>query len=240
MNLRNKINKVLKERAEEGPRCCEGGGCDTGCSGKLCDTKGGKWTCFEKEEDPENKTVKKAKKEQTTAGAAGAYSQPLFGKPMKGKVKENKLGGTCTCKKCGAQSTTSDEQACANWITTHKETCSGSKSDDVKSVKKTRIGESELISLIEESVKTAINGGNITEALTDTDERRIGVIARKELKDYEVKIEKKIDSLISKAFKGKELEDKVVSISRNALVQLYKALWIKRSFWTSYIKNSDS
>ena len=62
--LKDLINKALKERAEEGPRCCEGGGCDTGCSGKLCDTKGGKWTCFEKEEDPENKTVKKAKKKK--------------------------------------------------------------------------------------------------------------------------------------------------------------------------------
>ena len=35
---------------------------------------------------PEGKD--KRKKEQTTAGAAGAYSQPLFGKPLKRKIKE--------------------------------------------------------------------------------------------------------------------------------------------------------
>tara|TARA_R110001599_G_scaffold141238_1_gene321521 strand:+ start:800 stop:1534 length:735 start_codon:yes stop_codon:yes gene_type:complete len=244
MNLRNKINKALKERAEEGPRCCEGGGCDTGCSGKLCDTKGGKWTCFEKEEDPENKTVKKAKKEQTTAGAAGGYSQPLFGKPMKRKIAEEKLGGTCTCKKCGAQATTAGPQACELWMTTHRETCSGSKPDDTKSVKKTskktRIRESELISLIEKSIYGAQHGGVIKEALTDADEKKIGVIARRELKDYEVKLEKKIDQLIKKSFKGKDFEDRTIKIAKNAIVQLYKALWIRRSFWSEYIKNVPS
>jgi len=145
---------------------------------------------------PEGKD--KRKKEQTTAGAAGAYSQPLFGKPMKRKIKENKKG------------------------------------------RKIKIKESTLIELLEKSIYMAKHGGVIKEALTDADERRIGVLARKELKDYEVKLEKKIDQMITKSFKGKEFEDKTLKITRNALIQLYKALWIRRSFWSDYIKNTPS
>ena len=117
---------------------------------------------------------KKRKKEQTTAGAAGAYSQPIFGKPVKRKI-------------------------------------------DIK--------ESEFISLIEKSIYAAKHGGVIKEALTDADEKRIGVLARKELKDYEAKLERKIDKMIEKSFKGKKFEDATIKIARNAIVQLYKALW---------------
>jgi|TARA_R110000787_G_scaffold231710_1_gene339066 hypothetical protein len=132
---------------------------------------------------------KKPKKEQTTAGAAGGYSEPLFGKPMKKSIK---------------------------------------------------IKESKFIELLEKTVYAAIHGGVIKEALTDADEKRIGVLARKELKDYEVKLEKKVDQMITKAFKGKDFEDKTLKITRNAIIQLYKALWVRRSFWSEYIKNSPS
>ena len=182
---------------------------------------------------PEHK--RKRKKEQTTAGAAGAYSAPLFGKPMKRKIAEEKLGGTCTCKKCGAQATTIDEAACRYWINTHSETCSGKKQTT-----NIKIKESKFIELLEKTVYAAIHGGVIKEALTDADERRIGVLARKELKDYEVKLEKKVDQMITKAFKGKDFEDKTLKITKNAIIQLYKALWVRRSFWSEYIKNSPS
>ena len=103
-----------------------------------------------------------------------------------------------------------------------------------------KIKESTLISLIERAVYSATNGTIIKEALTTADEKRIGVLARKELKDYEKKLEKKIDQLIKKSFKGKDFEDKTLKITRNAIIQLYKALWIRRSFWTDYIKNVPS
>ena len=139
---------------------------------------------------------KKRKKEQTTSGAAGAYSQPLFGKPIKRKIAER-----------------------TNSIT---------------------IKESELINLIEKSIYSAKHGGVIQEALTDADEKRIGVLARKELKDYETKLEKKVEQMLAKSFKSKDFEDATVKIAKNAIVQLYKALWIRRSFWTGYISNTSS
>lgn len=166
MNLRNRIRETLEE--EE---------CGTGM-----------YWC-EKSEKCKPTDKKKRKKEQTTSGAAGAYSQPLFGKPMKRNLK---------------------------------------------------IKESELVSLIEKSIYSAKHGGVIKEALTDADEKRIGVLARKELKDYEVKLEKKIDRMLEKSFKGKDFEDATVKIAKNAIIQLYKALWIKRSFWTGYISNNPS
>ena len=103
-----------------------------------------------------------------------------------------------------------------------------------------KIKESELIGLIEKSIYAAKHGRIIKEALTDADEKRIGVLARKELKDYESKLEKKIDNMIEKSFKGKKFEDATVKIAKNAIVQLYKALWIRRSFWTGYISNTSS
>tara|TARA_R110002153_G_scaffold80395_4_gene204443 strand:- start:799 stop:1461 length:663 start_codon:yes stop_codon:yes gene_type:complete len=135
---------------------------------------------------------KKRKKEQTTAGASGAYSTSLSAAPIKRKFFQE------------------------------------------------GIKETELISLIEKCIYSARYGGVIEEALTDSDEKRIGVLARKELKDYETKLEKKIDTMINKSFKGKSFEDATVKIARNAIVQLYKALWIRRSFWTNYISNTSS
>jgi len=105
---------------------------------------------------------------------------------------------------------------------------------------KMKIGESEFIKLIEKSVYAATHGKIIKEALTDADEKRIGVLARKELKDYETKLEKKVDQAIKKALKGKDFETSTLKITRNAIIQLYKALWIRRSFWTDYIKNTPS
>jgi hypothetical protein len=219
MNLRKSIRRKLRTEEKSFPvwrRCraiddAPSGSEEWDCNdGQSCkdDTdcgSGGAWSGCEcktlyknpdKTDSPPDgyEGPKRRTKEQTTAGAAGAYSQPLFGKPMKRKIAENNV----------------------------------------------RIKESELISLIEKSIYSAQHGGVIKEALTDADEKRIGVLARKELKDYETKLEKKIDQLITKSFKGKDFEDKTLKIARNAIVQLYKALWIRRSFWTDYLKNVPS
>jgi hypothetical protein len=37
---------------------------------------------------------------------------------------------------------------------------------------------------------------------------------------------------------NKDFENKVVDITRNVLVQLYKQLWTRRSFWVNDLKNS--
>lgn len=51
----------------------------------------------------------------------------------------------------------------------------------------------------------------------------------------------KVSKIIKDKIKNdKDLEDKVVDITRNVMTQLYKTLWTRRSFWQSQLKNRKS
>jgi hypothetical protein len=55
----------------------------------------------------------------------------------------------------------------------------------------------------------------------------------------------KLEDKVKKIFKDrvkneKELEDKVVEITRNVLTQLYKTLWVKRGVWRNNLSNKSS
>lgn len=55
------------------------------------------------------------------------------------------------------------------------------------------------------------------------------------------KVEALIKSVLDKHLKNNQnLEKEVMTITKNALTQLYKTLWTKRSFWQSGIKNKTS
>ncbi len=48
----------------------------------------------------------------------------------------------------------------------------------------------------------------------------------------------KIEKIVKDRLKNeKELEDKVVEITKNVLTQLYKTLWTKRGFWQTNLTN---
>lgn len=51
------------------------------------------------------------------------------------------------------------------------------------------------------------------------------------------KIKKEIESDVKS---DKETEKMVVDITSNVLTQLFKALWVKRSFWQSQLKNKSA
>ena len=54
-------------------------------------------------------------------------------------------------------------------------------------------------------------------------------------------IKKKIEDIITTKIKGnKELEDKIVDITKNVLTQLYKTLWTKKSFWRDSLSNKNA
>lgn len=55
--------------------------------------------------------------------------------------------------------------------------------------------------------------------------------------EFKIKIEKIVKDRIKNE---KELEDKVLEITKNALTQLYKTLWTKRNFWKSNISNKSN
>jgi hypothetical protein len=51
----------------------------------------------------------------------------------------------------------------------------------------------------------------------------------------------KVEKIVKDKVKGdKDLEDKIVDITKNVLTQLYKTLWTKRGFWKSSLKNSPA
>jgi uncharacterized hydantoinase/oxoprolinase family protein len=77
----------------------------------------------------------------------------------------------------------------------------------------------------------------IRESLTKTDENKIGVLIRKEIKDaFGSDLEKKVVNIVNKQIKGTKFEKEVVKISKDVLEQLYRELWMRRMFWKNAIK----
>jgi len=66
---------------------------------------------------------------------------------------------------------------------------------------------------------------------------------KKDIKVYidSAEFTNKIEKIVKEKLKNnKELEDKMVEISKNVLTQLYKSLWVKRSFWRDNLSNKNS
>jgi len=55
--------------------------------------------------------------------------------------------------------------------------------------------------------------------------------------EFKTKVEKIVKDKIKD---DKALEDKIVDITKNVLTQLYKQLWVKRSFWKNGLSNKES
>jgi hypothetical protein len=82
----------------------------------------------------------------------------------------------------------------------------------------------------------AKNSIKINENLTKTD-------VSKEIKVYmDTNVFKdKIEKIVKDKIKNdKELEDKVVEITKNVLTQLYKTLWVKRGMWRNSLSNKSA
>ena len=77
----------------------------------------------------------------------------------------------------------------------------------------------------------------IKEALTKTDENKIGVMIRKEIKDaFGNDFEKKVLKIIEKELKGSTFKKDIVEINKDVLVKLYRELWMRRQMWLTGIK----
>ena len=77
----------------------------------------------------------------------------------------------------------------------------------------------------------------IKEALTKTDENKIGVMIRKEIKDaFGNDLEKKVLKIIEKELKGSKFKKEIVEINKDVLVKLYRELWMRRQMWLTGIK----
>ena len=82
----------------------------------------------------------------------------------------------------------------------------------------------------------------LTESLTQTDKGDIERMIRKEIKDAfdDTKFKKKIKDIVNDEHKTKDFEKKLIEVSKNVLVQLFKQMYNKRSFWTSGLSNEPN
>ena len=77
----------------------------------------------------------------------------------------------------------------------------------------------------------------ISESLTKTDEAKIGVMIRKEIKaSFGSDLEKKVLKILEKELKGTKFRKNIVEINKDVLVQLHKELWMRRQFWLTALK----
>ncbi len=77
----------------------------------------------------------------------------------------------------------------------------------------------------------------INEELTKTDENKIGVMIRKEIKDaFGKDLEKKVLKIIEKELKSSKFKKNIVEINKDVLVKLYRELWMRRQMWLTGIK----
>ncbi len=111
---------------------------------------------------------------------------------------------------------------------------------------KVKITESQLDQYIKECLVEMDEKSSINEALSPSDKSDIKVMIKKEIKDFlditrGSQFETKVKDIVKDNLKtNKDFENKVVEITRNVLVQLYKQLWTRRSFWANDLRNSPN
>jgi hypothetical protein len=76
-------------------------------------------------------------------------------------------------------------------------------------------------------------------ALTDVDKREIERITRKEIKDFmdSTQAHKIVIKTIQDELGTKKIDDKIVDLSTKVVVELFKTLWQRKSFWESALKS---
>ena len=88
----------------------------------LEEVEGGNQRITQSADRPDEDIPSKKKRMRGMAKELNKLAKPKpEGRPGGKVVNENKLGGVCTCKKCGAQATVIDRQACEMWISKHNE-----------------------------------------------------------------------------------------------------------------------
>lgn len=76
-------------------------------------------------------------------------------------------------------------------------------------------------------------------ALTDNDKKEIEKIIHKEMKNFleASQAQKIVIGIIQKELGTKKIDDKIVDLATKVVVELFKTLWQRKSFWESSLKN---
>lgn len=76
-------------------------------------------------------------------------------------------------------------------------------------------------------------------ALTNDDKKEIQKIIQKEMKDFldSTNAHNIVIKVIQKELGTKKIDDKIVDLSTKVVVELFKTLWQRKSFWESSLKS---
>ena len=76
-------------------------------------------------------------------------------------------------------------------------------------------------------------------ALTSQDEREIENITKKEIRDFmnSSNATKIVVKMIQDELGTKKIDDKIVDLSTKVVVELFKTLWQRKSFWETALKS---
>lgn len=75
-------------------------------------------------------------------------------------------------------------------------------------------------------------------ALTNADIKEIERISRKEMKDFleTTQAHNIVVKMIQKELGTRDIDNKIVDLSTKVVVELFKTLWQRKSFWESSLK----
>lgn len=75
--------------------------------------------------------------------------------------------------------------------------------------------------------------------MTDSDKREIEKIVKKEMKDFldSTQAHNVVIKMIQNELGTKKIDDKIIDLSTKVVVELFKTLWQRKSFWESALKN---
>jgi len=76
-------------------------------------------------------------------------------------------------------------------------------------------------------------------ALTDQDKKEIERITKKEIKDFmdSTQATRIVVKMIQDELGTKRIDDKIIDLSTKVVVELFKTLWQRKSFWESALKS---
>ncbi len=76
-------------------------------------------------------------------------------------------------------------------------------------------------------------------ALTSSDKSEIQAIARREMKTFldTTQAQNVVIRVIQKELGTRRIDDKIIDLSTKVVVELFKTLWQRKSFWESALKN---
>ena len=76
-------------------------------------------------------------------------------------------------------------------------------------------------------------------ALTSDDKKEIEKIAKREIETFlkTTKAHEIVVKVIQKELGTKKLDDRIVDLSTKVVVELFKTLWQRKSFWESSLKS---